>query len=159
MTARSFDPECRRFVLILAVALVLLLAMVMTAGCTIPAETPAAATPSPTPTIPLTDKELAEKTIADARAQVEKTDAVIGWFRSNASTRDDPQLAAIITKREVALSYIVTAEDEITKGNYERARDKAQDGYAKANESYTDALKRQYEIEPHCQGNFLVHCL
>jgi hypothetical protein len=31
-------------------------------------------------------------------------------------------------------------------GINERARDKAQDGYAKANESYTDALRRQQEI-------------
>ena len=48
-----------------------------------------------------------------------------------------------MAKREVAVSYISTANDEISNGNYAQARTKAQDAFAKGNESYTDALARQ----------------
>ena len=148
MTARPVDPESRRRPLCTAVALVLVMvAVLLAAGCMGPGQdNTAAAPPSPTPAIPRSDKEFAEKTIAEAKMQIEKTDVTIGWFRGNASTRDDMQLPTIITKREIALSYLTTAEDEIANGNYQRARDKAQDGYTKANESYTDALRRQQEI-------------
>jgi hypothetical protein len=142
--------------------LVFVMAVVVAAGCMGPAQgTPAAAPPSPTPTMPLSDKEFAEKTIAEAKVQIEKTDVIIGWFRGNASTRDDVQLPIIITKREIALSYLTTAEDEIANGNYERARNKAQDAYTKANESFNNALRRKAELEnvvsPNC--GFLQKCL
>ncbi|WP_292348508.1 MULTISPECIES: hypothetical protein [unclassified Methanoregula] len=143
MTARPIVTERQRPVSA-AAALVLLLAMVMAAGCTAPVQdTPATPAISPTPTAPLTDRELAEKAIADAKMQIEKTDAVIDWFRGNLSTRDDSQLPVIMTKREIAYSYVVAAEDELAQGNYQRAREKAQDAFTKANESYTEALQRQ----------------
>ena len=68
---------------------------------------------------------------------------IIQWFKANTSTRDDNQLPAIIAKREVAVSYLVTANDEISNGNYEQARGKAQDAFNKGNESYTDALAQK----------------
>jgi hypothetical protein len=93
------------------------------------------------------DRAWAESEVDNANAPIANADSIIAWFRGNASTKDDAQLATIMTKREVAVSYLTTANDEISNGNYKQARVKAQDAYNKANESYTDALKRQYEIE------------
>lgn len=92
------------------------------------------------------DRAWAENELANAQIPINNVDNVIAWFRSNASTKDDPQLATIMTKREVAVSYLTTARDEIDKGNYEQARAKAQDAFNKGNESYTDALDRQKKL-------------
>jgi hypothetical protein len=85
--------------------------------------------------------------VLNAQIPITNVDNIIAWFKGNASTTNDQQLPAIITKREVAVSYISTANDEISSGNYEQARAKAQEAFNKGNESYTDALKRQKEIE------------
>jgi hypothetical protein len=92
------------------------------------------------------DRAWAENEVANAQIPINNVDGIIEWFKANKSTADDAQLPAIITKREVAVSYISTASDEITSGNYEQARSKAQEAFNKGNESYTDALKRQYDI-------------
>lgn len=92
------------------------------------------------------DRAWAENELANAQIPISNVDKVIEWFRAN-DTRNDAQLPAIMTKREIAVSYLVTAQDEINSGNYDQARVKAQDAFNKGNESYTDALKRQYEIE------------
>jgi hypothetical protein len=88
------------------------------------------------------DRSWAEKAVADAQVPIKNVDSVIAWFKGNASTRDDAQLPAIITKREIALSYLESARDEINKGNFEQARAKAEDAYNKGNESYNDACRR-----------------
>ncbi len=93
------------------------------------------------------DRAWAESEVANAAIPINNVDEVIGWFKGNASTANDPQLPAIVAKREVAVSYISTANDEISSGNYAQSRIKAQEAFNKGNESYTDALKRQYEIE------------
>lgn len=93
------------------------------------------------------DRAWAESEVINAQIPINNVDSVIQWFRANASTRDDNQLPAIIAKREVAVSYISTANDEISNGQYSQARAKAQEAYNKGNESYTDALRRQYDIE------------
>jgi hypothetical protein len=93
------------------------------------------------------DRAWAEMEVMNAGIPITNVDNIIQWFKANASTANDQQLPAIITKREVAVSYISTANDEISNGRYEAARSKAQEAFAKGNESYTDALKRQYEIE------------
>ena len=141
--------------ILLRKTLVLMLVMVvvlLAAGC---AEQMAQGTQTVTitsaiPTIALTDKELAEKSVADAKEQIQEADMEINWFKGNVSTRDDQQLPAIIAKREVAVSYVSTAQDDIKNGDYTRAREKAEDAYAKANESYTDAVKRENNIIPQC---------
>jgi hypothetical protein len=89
------------------------------------------------------DRAWAENEVANAGIPINNVDTVIAWFKSNASTKDDPQLPAIIAKREVAVSYISTATDEINNGQYDQARAKAQEAFNKGNESYTDALARQ----------------
>ncbi len=92
------------------------------------------------------DKAWAESEVASAQVPINNVDAIIGWFKGNASTANDNQLPTIITKREVAVSYLSDANDNIASGNYAQARVKAQDAYSKGNESYTDALTRQKQL-------------
>jgi hypothetical protein len=87
----------------------------------------------------LLDKAWAEKEVAEAQVPINNVDMVIEWFRAS-DTRNDAQLPEIIAKRDVAMSYIVSANDEIRNGNYEQARVKAQVAFRWGNESYTDAL-------------------
>jgi len=88
----------------------------------------------------LLDKAWAEKQIEDTQILVNQTDAIIGWFRGNSSTAHDTRLITIVAKREVAVSYIITARDEIDIGRYSQAREKAQEAFLKANESYYEGL-------------------
>jgi hypothetical protein len=92
------------------------------------------------------DKAWAENEVAAAQVPINNVDAIISWFKGNSSTANDQQLSTVITKREVAVSYISNANDDITSGNYAQARVKAQDAFTKGNESYTDALARQKEL-------------
>ena len=93
------------------------------------------------------DRAWAENEVTNAQIPINNVDNVIQWFKGNKSTSDDAQLATIITKREVAVSYLSTANDEISNGNYAQARVKAQDAFNKGNESYTDALARKKVLE------------
>jgi hypothetical protein len=92
------------------------------------------------------DKAWAENEVSAAQVPINNVDAIISWFKGNSSTANDQQLATIITKREVAVSYISNANDAISSGNYAQARVKAQDAFSKGNESYTEALARQKQL-------------
>jgi len=92
------------------------------------------------------EKAWAEYEVASAQVPITNVDTIIGWFKGNRSTANDNQLPAIVAKREVAVSYLSNANDDITNGKYAQARVKAQDAYLKANESYTDALARQQQL-------------
>jgi hypothetical protein len=92
------------------------------------------------------DKAWAESEVASAQVPINNVDAIIGWFKGNSSTANDNQLPAIVAKREVAVSYLSDANDNIASGNFAQARVKAQDAYSKGNESYTDALARQKQL-------------
>lgn len=92
------------------------------------------------------DKAWAEYEVAAAQVPITNVDAIIAWFKGNSSTANDQQLPTIITKREVAVSYVSNANDHIAEGNFVLARQKAQDAFLKANESYTEALARQKEL-------------
>ena len=93
------------------------------------------------------DRAWADNEVANAQIPINNVDAVIAWFKGNKSTSDDAQLATIMTKREVAVSYISTATDDISNGDYAQARAKAQEAFDKGNESYTDALARKKVLE------------
>lgn len=93
------------------------------------------------------DRAWADNEVTNAQIPINNVDAVIAWFKGNKSTSDDAQLAAIIAKREVAVSYISTANDDISNGKYADARNKAQEAFNKGNESYTDALARKKVLE------------
>jgi hypothetical protein len=92
------------------------------------------------------DKAWAEYEVAAAQVAINNVDAIIAWFKGNSSTANDQQLPTIITKREVAVSYVSNANDHIAEGEFTLARQKAQDAFLKANESYTEALTRQKQL-------------
>jgi hypothetical protein len=92
------------------------------------------------------DKAWAESEVLNSQTPITNVDGVIAWFKGNKSTADLPELSPIISKREIAVSYISTANDEVSSGNYAQARSKASDAFAKGNESYTDALKLQDKV-------------
>jgi hypothetical protein len=92
------------------------------------------------------DRAWAEDEVAIAQVPINNVDMVIAWFKGNQSTSNDQQLPAIVAKREVAVSYISTANDQIANGEYSQARSKAQEAFSKGNESYTDALARQKQL-------------
>jgi hypothetical protein len=89
------------------------------------------------------ERAWAENEVAAAQVPINNVDSIIAWFKGNQSTANDQQLPAIVAKREVAVSYISTANDQIASGEYPQARSKAQEAFTKGNESYTDALARQ----------------
>jgi hypothetical protein len=93
----------------------------------------------------LLNKASAEKGVADAQSTISNVDAAISFIKPNISSTD-PRLAPIISKREVAAGFVSDANDEIFSGNYDRGRDKAQEAFAKANESYNDALDLKKQI-------------
>ena len=95
----------------------------------------------------LLDKAWAEKEISDAQGPINNVDALIAYFQGNSSTSNDARLPEIITKREVAVSYISAANDALTNGNFAQARSKAEDAYTKGNESYNDALTFKAAVE------------
>jgi hypothetical protein len=92
------------------------------------------------------DLAWANEEVAAAHLPITNTDALVGWFKGNATTADDPQLSSIIAIREVAASYHSRASDLVASGEYSLARDKAKDAFTKGNESYTNALQRQQSL-------------
>jgi len=86
------------------------------------------------------DKAWAESEVLSSQEPIVNVDKQIAWFKGNKSTAELPELQPIISKREIAVSYISTANDEIASGNYALARTKAAEAFSKGNESYTDAL-------------------
>jgi len=92
------------------------------------------------------DKAWAEYEVAAAHIPINNVDVIIAWFKGNPSTVNDLQLSTIISKREVAVSYISNANDNIARSNFVLARQKAQDAFLKGNESYTEALARQKQL-------------
>lgn len=93
------------------------------------------------------DKAWAEKEVTDAQVPINNVDGMINYFQGNKSTAEDAKLSPIISKREVAASYISAANDAISTGNYALARTKATDAYTKGNESYNDALTFKKQVE------------
>jgi hypothetical protein len=89
------------------------------------------------------DKAWAENEVLNSQTPITNVDGVIAWFKGNKSTAELPELSPIISKREIAVSYISTANDEIAGGNYAQARSKAAEAFTKGNESYTEALALQ----------------
>ncbi len=95
----------------------------------------------------LLDKAWAESEIATAQGPVNNVDALIAYFQGNSSTANDARLSTVITEREIAVSYISSANDFVTNGNYASARSKAEQAYTEANQSYNDALAFQAAVE------------
>ncbi len=89
--------------------------------------------------ISLLDKAWTEKAVADTGAAIESLDGMITYFVENRSMNSDPQVVAIMTKRESAVQFYSQAQDNLNAENYQLARSKAADGLSKANEALADA--------------------
>ncbi|WP_292491267.1 hypothetical protein [Methanoculleus sp. 10] len=87
----------------------------------------------------LLDKAWAEKEVSNTAATLETLDGMITYFVENRSMGSDPQVVAIMTKRESAVQFYSQAKDNLNANNYPLARSKATDGQNKANEALADA--------------------
>jgi hypothetical protein len=109
--------------------------------------------------IALLDKAWAEKAVADTGAAIESLDGMITYFVENRSMSADPQVVAIMTKRESAVQFYSQSQDNLNGKNYPLARSKATDGLNKANEALTDAtaLKERIGEGFNIGGNLLLY--
>ncbi len=109
--------------------------------------------------IALLDKAWAEKSVADTGAAIESLDGMITYFVENRSMSADPQVVAIMTKRESAVQFYSQSQDNLNGKNYPLARSKATDGLNKANEALTDAnaLKEKIGEGFNIGGNLLLY--
>ncbi|MCK9307827.1 MAG: hypothetical protein M0P17_09905 [Methanoculleus sp.] len=107
----------------------------------------------------LLEKAWTQKAVADTGATIESLDGMITYFVENRSMASDPQVLAIITKRESAVQYYSQAQDNLNAKNYPLARSKAADGLSKANEALTDAnnLKERIGEGFNFGGNLLLY--
>ncbi len=94
----------------------------------------------------LLDKAWAEKEVSNAGAAIESLDGMITYFVENRSMGTDPQVIAIMTKRESAVQFYSQAQDNLNAENYPLARSKAADGLSKANEALADATALRERI-------------
>jgi len=94
----------------------------------------------------LLDKAWAQKSVADTGAAIESLDGMITYFVENRSMASDPQVVAIMTKRESAVQFYSQAQDNLNGENYPLARSKAADGLSKANEALADATALRERI-------------
>jgi|GEM_PF-5691633 len=149
MTARPIFPESRRKPIHVAVALCfVMMAVLLVAGTAGQADITPVSQMVTAQTIAMSDKDQVIQIVTDGEAIIQKTDVIIAWFKGNASTSHNPRLPAVIMKREIAFSSLSTAKNEIRNGNYDRARESADDAFRKANESYYDALQLQEYQSP-----------
>jgi hypothetical protein len=107
----------------------------------------------------LLDKAWAEKEVSNTGATIESLDGMITYFVENRSMASDPQVVAIMTKRESAVQFYSQAQDNLNAKNYPLARSKAADGLSKANEALTDAnnLKERIGEGFNFGGNLLLY--
>jgi len=101
----------------------------------------------------LMDRAWAEKAISDAQVPISQTADHITFFTVNRSITNDPRLAIVIAKKESADQYLSSAKDLLNMGNYAFARVKAQDAFAKGNESLNDAINFRLELTKTIGGN------
>ncbi|NLB01337.1 MAG: hypothetical protein GX837_10380 [Methanomicrobiales archaeon] len=94
----------------------------------------------------LLDKAWAEKMVADAGATIESVDELITYFVENRSMGSDPQVVAIMTKRESATQFYSQAQDNLNAKNYSLARSKATDSQNKADDALKDATDLRERI-------------
>ncbi|PKL62233.1 MAG: hypothetical protein CVV31_07170 [Methanomicrobiales archaeon HGW-Methanomicrobiales-2] len=87
----------------------------------------------------LLDKAWAEKEVSNAAATIESLDGMITYFVENRSMGTDPQVVAIMTKRESAVQYYSLAKSSLSAGKHSLAHSKAVESINIANEALTDA--------------------
>ncbi len=92
------------------------------------------------------DMGIAQKTIADAKEAIDRTDEWITYFKTDKEMETDPRLAPIITKREFAAEYATNAQELFDDGKYSDAKQKAEDAYNKATDVFNDTQNLNDEI-------------
>jgi len=92
------------------------------------------------------DMGIAQKTIADAKEAIDRTDEWITYFKGDKKMETDPRLAPIITKREFAAEYASNAQELFDQGKYTDAKQKAEDAFTKATEVFNDTQNLNNEI-------------
>lgn len=109
--------------------------------------------------VALLDKAWAEKSVADTGAAIASLDGMITYFVENRSMGTDPQVIAIMTKRESAVQFYSQAQDNLNGKNYSLARSKAGDGLNKANEALAEAnaLRERIGEGFNLGGNLLLY--
>ena len=107
----------------------------------------------------LLDKAWAEKEVSNTAATLETLDGMITYFVESRSMGSDPQVVAIMTKRESAVQFYSQAKDNLNANNYPLARSKATDGQNKANEALADANALREKIGEgfSINGNLLLY--
>lgn len=94
----------------------------------------------------LLDKGWAEKLVQDAQHSLDTTDEMITYFTVNRSLGSDQRLAPLIESRDSAANLISDANDLINQGNYESAREKANEALNKAKSTFDDAIVLRQSI-------------
>lgn len=92
------------------------------------------------------DMGISQKTIADAKEAIDRTDEWITYFKGDKKMETDPRLAPIITKREFAAEYSSNAQELFEQGKYTDAKQKAEDAFTKATEVFNDTQNLNNEI-------------
>ena len=107
----------------------------------------------------LLDKAWAEKEVSTTAETIESLDGMITYFVEERSMGADPQVVAIMTKRESAVQFYSQAQDNLNAKNYPLARSKATDSQNKANEALTDAnaLRERIGDGFNFGGNLLLY--
>jgi len=95
----------------------------------------------------LLDKASAERDVASAQMPIDNIDGLIEYFSQNDVRNSDPDIRAIITKREIAVGYLSQANDAIAAGNYTLARIYARNACEKESESYNDTLIKVPQVK------------
>ena len=92
------------------------------------------------------DLGVAQKTIADAKEAIDRTDEWITYFKTDKKMETDPRLAPIITKREFAAEYASNAQELIDQSKFTEAKQKADEANTKATEVFNDTQNLYNEI-------------
>lgn len=92
------------------------------------------------------DMGIAQKTIADAKEAIDRTDEWITYFKTDKKMETDPRLSPIITKREFAAEYATNAQELFDQGKFTEAKQKALDANAKATEVFNDTQNLNNEV-------------
>lgn len=92
------------------------------------------------------DMGVAQKTIADAKEAIDRTDEWIAYFKTQKGMETDPRLAPIITKREFAAEYASNAQELFDQSKFSDAKTKATDANNKATEVFEETQKLNDEF-------------
>ncbi len=89
----------------------------------------------------LLNKETTQKQISGVDSSIAQTDELITYFKVNRSMSNDARLAPILAEQERAQDLLSDAKDQMNQGNFDSARQKADEASVKATAAYNSALE------------------